>query len=569
VDRCREGGEADRAGGGPLPGEELLLLEPCFENGDSVANVAAGSLEQARPDSRLEGEGREAVARRGRRDGRVVSPCPELADHVRRRDGPADAQPRQSVGLGQRPGRHDARVAAEEAGRLPAVELGAGVHLIGDDPRVVSGGGLDEGATGLVGQHRAGRVAGIRDDDRLQAVASQASHLVPVGLPPELRSQRDLHDASAERPGYAGCLHVGRHDDCDRAAVLREAPCCGEVRLCTPVRDRDALGRGTGIEGSDATAELLRPVRVSVAEHDVIDVDVARERAQLADRERMHAALRKVELDAVLPRGLPALELEGLEFTHHARACVTGSLQSSSPNVPVSSALPLRGTGLAAPCGPDTFKPSLEEATCETAMNVTFPDDLVDTTGGRIVLLVLDGLGGLPLEPGGPTELEAASTPNLGALARRASLGLHQPVGYGVTPGSGPGHLALFGYDPVAHNIGRGVLSALGVGFELKPGDVAIRLNLATVAADGTITDRRAGRPSDEENRRIIEKLRASVKGPGGVQVFFEAEKEHRAVLVLRGRRLSAAIADTDPQETGVPPLQAHARDPNDLDAVE
>src|SRR5690606_36602518 len=119
VDRCREGSEADHAGGGPLPGEELLLLEPCLENGDSVANVSAGSLEQARPDSRLEGEGREAVAWRGRRDGRVVSPCPELADLVRRRDGPADAQPRQSVGLGQRPGRHDARVAAEEAGRLP------------------------------------------------------------------------------------------------------------------------------------------------------------------------------------------------------------------------------------------------------------------------------------------------------------------------------------------------------------------------------------------------------------------------------------------------------------------
>lgn len=198
-----------------------------------------------------------------------------------------------------------------------------------------------------------------------------------------------------------------------------------------------------------------------------------------------------------------------------------------------------------------------------------FPDSLVEPTGGRIVLLVLDGLGGLPNPETGLTELEAAKTPNLDRIARTASLGLHQPVSWGVAPGSGPGHLALFGYDPVKYNIGRGVLSALGVGFELKPGDVAIRLNLATVDADGNITDRRAGRPSDEENRRIIEKLRGAVKGPGGVQVFFEPEKEHRAVLILRGRRLSAALADTDPQETGVPPLQAQAKDPSDQDAVE
>ena len=188
-------------------------------------------------------------------------------------------------------------------------------------------------------------------------------------------------------------------------------------------------------------------------------------------------------------------------------------------------------------------------------MNVTFPDDLVDTTGGRIVLLVLDGLGGLPLEPGGPTELEAASTPNLDALARRAALGLHQPVGYGITPGSGPGHLALFGYDPARYNIGRGVLSALGVDFPLEPGDIAIRLNFATIDAQGRVTDRRAGRPSDDENRRLIAKLREGVQAPGGLKIFFESEKEHRAVLVLRGRALSAELGDTDPQEEGVPPL--------------
>lgn len=196
-------------------------------------------------------------------------------------------------------------------------------------------------------------------------------------------------------------------------------------------------------------------------------------------------------------------------------------------------------------------------------MNVTFPDDLVDTTGGRIVLLVLDGLGGLPQRPDGPTELEAAATPNLDALARRAALGLHQPVGYGITPGSGPGHLALFGYDPARYNIGRGVLSALGVDFPLEPGDIAIRLNFATIDGQGRVTDRRAGRPTDEENRRLIAKLREGVESPGGLKIFFESEKEHRAVLVVRGRALSAELGDTDPQEEGVPPLPVAPLSPN------
>jgi 2,3-bisphosphoglycerate-independent phosphoglycerate mutase len=195
-------------------------------------------------------------------------------------------------------------------------------------------------------------------------------------------------------------------------------------------------------------------------------------------------------------------------------------------------------------------------------MKDLFPDTLIEDHGGKIVLLVLDGLGGLPHPHTGLTELEAAKTPNLDRLAKTASLGLHLPVAHGVAPGSGPGHLALFGYDPVAYNIGRGVLSALGVGFDLKPGDIAIRLNLATIDAQGNITDRRAGRPTDEENKRVIAKLRDGVKGIGGVQAFFEPEKEHRAVLVLRGRNLSAKLADTDPQETGVPPLKASATEP-------
>jgi 2,3-bisphosphoglycerate-independent phosphoglycerate mutase len=187
---------------------------------------------------------------------------------------------------------------------------------------------------------------------------------------------------------------------------------------------------------------------------------------------------------------------------------------------------------------------------------------LVQDEGGRIVLLVLDGLGGLP-DPGtGLTELEAARTPNLDRLARGAALGMQVPVATGITPGSGPGHLSLFGYDPAKHDIGRGVLSALGVGFAIKPGDIAIRLNFASLDAQGRITDRRAGRPSDEENRRLVKKLRENVAGPGGVEVFFEAEKEHRAVLVLRGRQLSAELGDTDPQEEGVPPLPAKALKP-------
>lgn len=183
------------------------------------------------------------------------------------------------------------------------------------------------------------------------------------------------------------------------------------------------------------------------------------------------------------------------------------------------------------------------------------PDELIQSADTRIVFAVLDGLGGLP-DPGtGRTELETAKTPNLDRLARTAALGLGTPVLPGITPGSGPGHLALFGYDPVRFNIGRGVLSALGVDFDLRDGDVAARLNFATFDADGNVTDRRAGRPSDEENRRLVARLREEVKAPPGIGLFFESEREHRLVMVLRGENLSADLSDTDPQHTGVPPL--------------
>jgi 2,3-bisphosphoglycerate-independent phosphoglycerate mutase len=188
-------------------------------------------------------------------------------------------------------------------------------------------------------------------------------------------------------------------------------------------------------------------------------------------------------------------------------------------------------------------------------MAVVIPDDLVEAAETRIVFLIMDGLGGLPDPETGLTELETARTPNLDRLAGRSALGLLEPVGKGITPGSGPGHLGLFGYEPQRWTIGRGVLSALGVGFDLREGDVAVRLNFATVDEEGRVTDRRAGRPSDEENRRLVAKLREGVQAPPGVELYFEGEKEHRLVLVLRGPNLSADLSDTDPQETGVPAL--------------
>lgn len=194
---------------------------------------------------------------------------------------------------------------------------------------------------------------------------------------------------------------------------------------------------------------------------------------------------------------------------------------------------------------------------------ITFPDSLVSPGGGgRIVLLVLDGLGGLPHPETGRTELETAATPVMDALASRSSLGMLIPVEYGVTPGSGPGHLGLFGYDPARFVIGRGVLSALGVGFELQPGDVAARLNLASLDLEGRVTDRRAGRPSDEVGRGLIAQVEAALKPIPGVEVFLRHVKEHRAVVILRGEGLEEGVEDTDPQHTGVPPLRARAEHP-------
>jgi 2,3-bisphosphoglycerate-independent phosphoglycerate mutase len=185
---------------------------------------------------------------------------------------------------------------------------------------------------------------------------------------------------------------------------------------------------------------------------------------------------------------------------------------------------------------------------------------LVTKNDSKIVMLVADGLGGLPIEPGGPTELEAAKTPNLDALARGGVLGSMLPIALGITPGSGPGHLGLFGYDPVKCLIGRGALEATGVGFKLGPKDVAARGNFCTLDAAGNITDRRAGRIPTEESGPLAVKLR-QVKIPN-VEVFVEPVKEHRFVVVFRGEGLHGSVADTDPQKTGVPPLAPVALDP-------
>src|SRR5947199_10316373 len=129
--------------------------------------------------------------------------------------------------------------------------------------------------------------------------------------------------------------------------------------------------------------------------------------------------------------------------------------------------------------------------------------ELKEPADSKIVLLVADGLGGLPLEPGGKTELETANTPNLDALARDGVTGLSVPVLPGITPGSGPGHLGLFGYDPLEYRIGRGILEALGINFAVTPRDVVLRGNFCTVDAKGVITDRRAGRPSNDRCKEM------------------------------------------------------------------
>ncbi len=185
---------------------------------------------------------------------------------------------------------------------------------------------------------------------------------------------------------------------------------------------------------------------------------------------------------------------------------------------------------------------------------------LLNNRETKIVLLILDGLGGLPIKPGGPTELEAAATPNMDRLAGEGTLGQTVPIRPGVTPGSGPAHLALFGYDPLVYDIGRGALEAVGKGMRVNPGEVAVRGNFCTLDENGNITDRRAGRISSEEALPLVERL-DQIEVPGaGIEV--QHVKEYRFAMVIRGEGLQPDLEDTDPQRTGVPPLKATATTP-------
>ena len=189
---------------------------------------------------------------------------------------------------------------------------------------------------------------------------------------------------------------------------------------------------------------------------------------------------------------------------------------------------------------------------------------LAQPAATKIVLLVLDGVGDLRHAAQPQTALEAARLPNLDALAAGGSLGRIVPVATGITPGSGPGHLALFGYDPASPegDIGRGILEALGLGLELRRGDVAARGNYATADAAGRLTDRRAGRIPSEECRRVTAKANAALAGLDGAEVSLIPGEAHRFVLLMRGEGLSPALADTDPQALGVPPLAPRALAP-------
>jgi 2,3-bisphosphoglycerate-independent phosphoglycerate mutase len=202
-------------------------------------------------------------------------------------------------------------------------------------------------------------------------------------------------------------------------------------------------------------------------------------------------------------------------------------------------------------------------------MDSEFVDTLVVKNNTKIIFLIMDGLGGLPMGGRDQTELEAARTPNLDALARKSVCGLLDPIGYGITPGSGPAHFALFGYDPIKNNIGRGILEAAGIDFPMTDQDLLIRINFATIDANGIIVDRRAGRIDNETNKRICRKLRENIQKISDTEIIFEPVREHRALLALRGDGLREEILETDPQKTGLPPFPPQALIPEAEETAE
>ena len=186
---------------------------------------------------------------------------------------------------------------------------------------------------------------------------------------------------------------------------------------------------------------------------------------------------------------------------------------------------------------------------------------LINKNDTKLVLLVLDGLGGTTNEHS-VTELEVARTPNMDKLISSGSAGLHRPVGYGITPGSGPGHLGLFGYNPIKYQLGRGILEALGVDMVVNPGDLAVRGNFATMK-NGLIIDRRAGRIPTELCRKLVEKISSKIKKIEDVEIEIRAGMDYRFAVVFRGDGLSDKIGDADPQEINKPPVPAKALSPN------
>lgn len=185
--------------------------------------------------------------------------------------------------------------------------------------------------------------------------------------------------------------------------------------------------------------------------------------------------------------------------------------------------------------------------------------DLAVKTGSKIVFIVLDGIGGLPSKPGGKTELETARTPNMDKLASRSILGLCNPIAPGITPGSGPGHLGLFGYHPFEYHTGRGVLASLGIGFPLRISDIAARINFCTADRKGFIIDRRAGRIPTSLCAELVKELdKIEIKG---VKIFVRPVRDYRAALIIRGKNLGGNISDSDPQKTGLKPKPLIGKD--------
>lgn len=216
---------------------------------------------------------------------------------------------------------------------------------------------------------------------------------------------------------------------------------------------------------------------------------------------------------------------------------------------------------------PDSQPPDTGASSCPPMQSLDLLTQLHRPSSAKIILLVLDGLGGLPMQTGGATALEAAATPNLDRLAQEGTTGQTIPILHGVAPGSGPAHLSLFGYDPLKYDVGRGVLEATGIGLQVAPGDVAARGNFCTLDGDGLITDRRAGRLPSEAAAPLVEQL-DSIKIPG---YTFEIRqvREYRFALVARGEGLEPGLSDTDPQRVGQAPLHVVPETPQSQASAE